>query len=260
MHLFLRWFIVWCCLLSIPASAAAAPQALALRAQPLNVQGNPGLTPDEVQWLKSRQSLRLGVARDLPPFDISSPAGTFQGLSADVFGYLAHTLNLAPQVLHYATRQQAMDALARGEIDLVSAVTPFELQLKELRLSKPYLRDMPVMVGYDEPNPHKVRIGMRPLYHSPSLAREIYPEADLAYFDSVAKGLAALQAHQIDLFMGDATGINYEANQNLVDDLRIIRRARWDSAGHLPCRGGIAGCRPWWTRCWRSCTSRSSNC
>jgi two-component system sensor histidine kinase EvgS len=98
-----------------------------------------------------------------------------------------------------------------------------------MRLSKPYLRDMPIMVGYEEPNPHKVRIGMRPLYHPPKLVREIYPEADLAYFDSVAKGLAALQAHQIDLFMGDATGVNYEANQSLVDDLRIIRRARWDS-------------------------------
>ncbi|BBF87010.1 hybrid sensory histidine kinase [Aquitalea magnusonii] len=231
MHLLLRWFIVWCCLLSIPAMAAtpAAPQVLILRAQPLNVPGSPGLTQEEMQWLKSRPSLRLGVARDLPPLDISTHGGTFQGVSADVFAYLAHALGMKPQVLRYASRQQAIEALGRGELDLVSAVTPFELQLKTLRLSKPFLRDMPVMVGYDEPNPHKVRIGMRPLYHSPSLVREIFPEADLAYFDSVAKGLAALQARQIDLFMGDATGINYEANQNLVDDVRIIRRARWDS-------------------------------
>ncbi|WP_159874856.1 transporter substrate-binding domain-containing protein [Aquitalea denitrificans] len=231
MHLFLRGFIVWCCLLAIPAMAAAvlAPQSLSLQAQPLNIPGNLSLTVEDEQWLQSRPSLRLGVARDLPPLDISSPSGTFQGVSADVFGYLTRTLKLKPQVLHYASRQQALEALARGEIDLVSAVTPFELQLHKMHLSKPYLRDMPIMVGYEEPNPHKVRIGMRPLYHSPTLVREIYPEADLAYFDSVAKGLAALQAHQIDLFMGDATGVNYEANQNLVDDLRIIRRARWDS-------------------------------
>lgn len=237
MHLILRCLIVWCCLVCLPvmaAAAAAPPQSLRLLAQPLNVPGSPGLTPAETQWLQARHSLRLGVADDLPPFDISNAGDTLQGVSADVFGYLAHVLRLQAVVVRYPSRQLAMQALQRGEIDLLSAVTPFELQEHRLRLSKPYLPSQPVMVGYAEPNPHKLRIGMRPWYVAPELVRERYPEAELAYFDSVARGLAALQAHQIDLFMGDATAINYEANQNLVDDLRIIRPAsqssRWSFA------------------------------
>lgn len=245
MHFLFRCFVICCCLQAMPGMAATslaapstAPQPLTLLAQPLNVPGLLELTPEESKWLHDKQVLRLGVARDLPPFDISNMSGTFQGVSADVLGYLGQALKVKPVVVSYASRQLAMEAAVRGEIDLLSAVTPFELQLNKLQLSKPYLRDMPVLVGFEEPNPHKVRIGMRHLYHSPALAREVYPEADISYYDSVAKGLAALQAHQIDLFMGDATAINYEANQNLVDDLRIIRRARWDSNWSFAMPGG----------------------
>ena len=221
--------LIGLCLLASPiAPAAGSPAggavALQLRAQNVYSTQTLELPVREAEWLQHKKRLRLGVADDFPPLDISNAGGSFQGLNADVFGFVASRLGLQAEVYRYPSPQQAQQALQRGDIDLLSSSVPLSPQAADLSLSQPYLENLPILVGYGEPNPHKLRIGMQSLSQSPALLRERYPEADVSNYPSVAEGLAALEAHQIDLFFGDATAINYVANQNLVDDLKVIQR------------------------------------
>jgi len=221
------------CLSLIPSlSAATVPAtdtvALQLRSQPINAAPPLLLSSSDRQWLAGKRSLRLGVGQDLPPLDISHMGPSYQGLSADVFSFIASRLGLKAEVYRYADQQHALQALARGEIDLVSASNRFGLQLNKLQLSDHYLEAQPILVGYHAPEQRSVRIGMARNYQPTALLRQHYPEADLSFYNSVAEGLAALQAHQIDLFMGDATAINYMSNQNIVDDLKVINTLAGD--------------------------------
>ncbi|MBV8680184.1 MAG: transporter substrate-binding domain-containing protein [Aquitalea sp.] len=227
MRLFLLLFFVLCEGFSSVATAASLPAGrLHVQAQPIDVSTAPVLTENDVLWLRNKQHLRLGVVQDLPPFDISYSSTSFQGLTADVLGLISSKLGLQAEVYQYPNRQQALKALAQGEIDLLSPLTPLQQQEGKQLASKPYFTSLPVMVGYAIPDPHRVKVGLQREIYPASLVRERYPEAELSYFNSVSEGLAALESHQIDLYLDDATAINYMANQDLVDDLKVIDRLK----------------------------------
>ena len=94
-----------------------------------NIAFTAPISEQEHQWLERKQVIRLGVSSpNFPPFTITTAKNELEGISADHVYALQKSLGIHFEILRFNTRALAFDALRRGEIDLVDAVTPSETQ------------------------------------------------------------------------------------------------------------------------------------
>ena len=142
--------LIFCCALLLGAAPALAIDQPPL--QPLTLSGysahmpDSWLSPAERAWLAQRGPLRVGVAQvDRPPLQIVG-GGRLEGVSADYLGLLAGGYQ---RVYAYPSREAALEALRKGEIDLVCGGTASEAEARGLLLSRAYLQDQPVLVSDD---------------------------------------------------------------------------------------------------------------
>ena len=82
---------------------------------------------------------------DRPPLQIVG-GGRLEGVSADYLGLLAGGYQ---RVYAYPSREAALEALRKGEIDMVCGGTASEAEARGLLLSRAYLQDQPVLVSDD---------------------------------------------------------------------------------------------------------------
>ena len=92
-----------------------------------NIGFSAPVTEQEHQWLEGKKVVRLGVSSpNFPPFTITTAKNELEGISADNLYGLQKKLGIHFDILRFDNRARAFDALRRGEIDLVDAVTPAE--------------------------------------------------------------------------------------------------------------------------------------
>ncbi len=100
---------------------------------------------DEQAWLNNKKQLVLAVpAPDNPPLDISLMSGEYEGVTADVVALLSATLGVRIIARRYETRSAALQAIRRGEVDLVGSANTYE-SFQGFLLSKPYIADTPTL-------------------------------------------------------------------------------------------------------------------
>lgn len=82
---------------------------------------NEQLTVDERKWLHDNPTLHVGVVSPLtPPFEIVTSNNNFEGISADLLSMLSRLANVKIQLHYYQEQHQALSALARNEIQIIS--------------------------------------------------------------------------------------------------------------------------------------------
>lgn len=196
------------------------------------------LTPRQRQWIGSRQRLVVGTtAPDNPPFDITLGGREYQGLTADYIGLISSALGLPVEILRLPTRQAAIEALKRGQIDLLGSANRYETKSAGLVLSSPYAIDQTVLVTReDETRPLDMDLeGMRlsALYHylPTSEIKAAYPGAQVQMYDSTTEALNAVAFEQADVFIGDVISTHYQINQGHLPQLRMANFGKHEMVG-----------------------------
>ncbi|MFS0826440.1 transporter substrate-binding domain-containing protein [Pseudomonas phoenicis] len=196
------------------------------------------LTPIQRQWIDSRQRLVVGTtAPDNPPFDITLGGREYQGLTADYIGLISSALGLPVEILRLPTRQAAIEALKRGQIDLLGSANRYEAESAGLVLSRPYAIDQTVLVTReDETRPLDMDLeGMRlsALYHylPTSEIKAAYPGAQVQMYDSTTEALNAVAFEQADVFIGDVISTHYQINQGHLPHLRMANFGKHETVG-----------------------------
>lgn len=93
----------------------------------------------EREWLKVNPILRVGISiPNFPPFTIVTKKNELEGISADNLFALQKKLGVTFQILRFKNRELAFDALKRGEIDLIDAVTPAEATKHDVSMTAEY--------------------------------------------------------------------------------------------------------------------------
>ncbi|WP_416425371.1 transporter substrate-binding domain-containing protein [Pseudomonas sp. App30] len=181
--------------------------------------------------------LRLGVsAPDYPPFDISN-AQEYQGLSADYAALVAQGLRRPLTVQRYSSREQAIQALSEGRIDLLASANGYEAVRSGLALSTAYALDRPVLVTrVDDDRPLDEQLAGRRLsvvnhYLPASYIQAHYPKAQVQYFPSYQNALNAVSFEQADVFLGDTISTHYQMDQGLLNNLRMANFSRDEPTG-----------------------------
>lgn len=196
------------------------------------------LTPPQKQWLQGRQQLTLGTsAPDYPPFDITSGGRDYQGLTAEYANLIGQALQLPIRVLRYPSRQEAVAALKRGDIDLLGSANGYEAASDGLALSHAYAIDQPVLVTREDeprtldPGMEGMRLGMLYHYLPTKNVLAAYPKAELLAFGSSSQALNAVAFGQADVFLGDTLSTHYQLNRGHLPRLRMASFGEHENIG-----------------------------
>ncbi|WP_454720842.1 MULTISPECIES: response regulator [Cupriavidus] len=217
------------------AAAAAPAPALAPQIEVfgrLTSAPKPWLSQDDREWLAHRAPLTVGVVTpDYPPLEVFG-GGRVEGVTAD---YLALMFDPLPRVRAFTSRQAALEALRRGEIDLLGRGSAAEAADYDLRVSHIYLADQPVLISADSRRFDDQREGATLALVAGYLAeRQLaarYPKSRILLFTSPQRALEALSLGHVDGMIGDALSTHYLINMNYLLNLRIENFAPIDSHG-----------------------------
>jgi len=190
------------------------------------------------QWLRDKRTLVLGVtAPDYAPFDITSSGNDLEGVTADYVGILSSSLNVRVQVRLYTDRTTALDALRRGEIDLLSRSTRFEGTSPGIALSHPYFINQPVVIGPEgvqlssKDHLDGKRIAIVSDYFSSVELEKYFSDAQVQPYQSVRRALESVAFGQADLFVGDAFSAQYLISQGYLPSLKLLNFASFNGDG-----------------------------
>lgn len=222
------------------ANGAWAAQALPFTlVQPIAQLAPMALAPAEQQWLqKHQQTLRIGMSiNDNEPLDIAVDRNRYQGVSADYLNLIRARLGVTLQIHGFTRRDDAIEALHRGEIDVLTASNSYEQGFAGLAFTSPYLFDRPVLVrrssdirqGGDGLEDQRVAVVEG--YASVDAVQGAYPNSRVVIAPSLSSALEALRQGAVDAVVGNEIILrSYMALRPYVE-LRITGDSRLSSSG-----------------------------
>lgn len=191
---------------------------------------------DESRWLRNKGTLVLGTsAPDYAPFDISTGSDYYEGISADYAGLLSQLLKIEIHVNRYSTRLEAIEALKKGEIDMLATSNAYEQEAPQLTFSTRYVIDTPLLVRrIDKPDisgPEGGRLAMLYHYQPVDRVKKIYPNAQLQLYESTLGALSAVTFGQADAYLGDMISTHNLINKNYLNTVYFKALANLDVQG-----------------------------
>lgn len=216
--------------LSLAPTYADAP------AQPLLINSRESYSPtafhldDRVwRWLGKKYAINVAVWRpSIPPLDIFTDEGRFEGITADYVLLISQYLGLRVNVHEYPSRDAAIAALRKGAVDLVvdSSGKMFPLD-NGLEMSDPLIGDNPVLVhAYRRDNtPSHYQQGMQLAvsrwYYDHDWLQQRFPGAHIVRFDSDDEALSSVAFGDSDFYIGSLVTTTYLIDRNYSSYLEI---------------------------------------
>lgn len=234
------WGVMSASLCLITSVHAAQPEsegyALLSRTLPGHLQVQ--LDSSQQAWAASKTRLVLGTsAPDYPPFDLTISNHEYEGFTADYAGLLSETTGLPIEVKRYASRGDAIEALEKGDIDLLGTSNGFEAQNTDVVLSTPYAVDQPVLVTRERETRSLaeglagLRLSMVYHYLPMDEVKALYPNAIITSFPSFQNAINAVAFEQADVFLGDAISTHYMINKGYLNNLRMANFGKHEAHG-----------------------------
>lgn len=195
------------CILLAGSAIAAQSLPFALVAPFAQLSPLP-LSSTEQQWLERHGTLRVGVSLvDHEPIDITSDRNRYQGVSADYPSLIGSRLGVELQVLGFAQRSEAVQALKDGEIDLLTSANAFEQAIDGLAFSAAYMPDRGVIVrragsgqGSDLAGE---KVALVDGYADDATVQRVYPDSRIMMAPSLSSGLQALHQGDVDAMISN---------------------------------------------------------
>lgn len=209
-------------------NAGAQPQALGLLGRS-SVDGySVRLSASDWRWLRQKERLTLAVsAPDYPPFDITTSGNTLEGMTADYVGLLQQLLRVEIDVQRFGSREEAVQALKLGAVDLLGTANSYEAQDPQLQMSSAYAVDQPVLVTRTDsswlPDPALAGKRLAMLYHylPEQKVRQFYSQARVQLFPSTLAAVGAVAFGQADVYLGDAISAHYLIRKNYLNNVQL---------------------------------------
>ncbi|WP_018925358.1 transporter substrate-binding domain-containing protein [Pseudomonas umsongensis] len=222
-----QWGLMLCLVSQALVAVADEPKSLRLLGRSTVDGYAVQLGMDDRNWLVSKRVLRVGVTGpDYPPFELTRNHDELEGITADYVELLAQLLHVNVEVLRYGTRESAMEALKRKDLDLLGTSNSFEAADPELNRTSAYAEDQPMLVTrLDERMPEDLagkRIAMVADYLPEQTVKAFYPKADLQRYPSALDALGAVAYRQADVYLGDLISANYLINNNYHNNVQLM--------------------------------------
>ncbi|MFI4986715.1 MAG: ATP-binding protein [Alphaproteobacteria bacterium] len=105
------------------------------------------LSTADHDWLKRHGAIKFGVAAaEWPPFDLFSPSGEFQGITAAYLGLLRERLGQTVTLVKLATFNDVLAALRDGRVDVMGSIASTPDRQEYAIFTLPYVQSPPVII------------------------------------------------------------------------------------------------------------------
>lgn len=200
---------MWAVMLCVAASVQAAV-SLPFKLVPAFVKLEPiPLEPAEQHWLAVHPTLKVGISiEDYEPIDITRDRNRYQGISADYLSLISERLGVPVQVLGFSEREQAVEALRSGAIDILTSANGFERGVPGLAFTSDYIPDRSVVVfrrdetGQDEDLKGK-KVVLLEGYADAKVVHQVYPDSQIILSPNLYSGMEALKQGDVDALVGN---------------------------------------------------------
>lgn len=197
-------------LLLVQGSASLGAVSLPFKLVPAFIALEPmALTASEQQWLEAHRPLKVGISiDDYQPIDITRDRNRYQGISADYLSLIGARLNAPMQVLGFAERAQAVEALRNGTIDILTSANGYERDVSGLRFTEDYMPDRSVVVVRRDDTTQNEDLNDKKLvlldgYANVKNVHQAYPGSHIMLAPNLYSGLEALKQGDADAFIGN---------------------------------------------------------
>lgn len=189
------------------------------------------LTKEQRDWLRQKNEIVLGTSNpDHAPFDITTSGVDFEGITADYLALIASMLEVKATVRVYPNREQAIQALNTGEIDLIAGANAFEVHQQPFSLTHHYVPDRSAFFTKDHrltfsnsDDIDQQSISVANDYLPKEFLTTLYPNVAWKFYPSINAALSALAFNEVDYFLGDLVTTNYSINQQLLNGIKPHR-------------------------------------
>lgn len=186
-------------------------------------------------WLRKKGILLLGEsAPDYAPFGMTTSDNEYEGITADYAQLMSKLLNIKIEVRRYNSRDEVVDALKRGDVDLLGTANGYEAADSALIMSREIAQDQPTLVtrtGDSEalaPDLAGKKVAMLYHYLPPKIVQDFYPKAHLALYPSTLSAIGAVAFGQADVYLGDAISANYLISSNYLNNVQMTDFSRME--------------------------------
>lgn len=186
----------------------------------VNKVENIQLTTNEKAWLADKRILTLAVpSPDNPPLDITLRSGSYEGVTADVIGILSKILDVTIVAKRYATRSAALQALKKGEVDMLGAANTYEA-FQGFLLTKAYISDKPVLYIRQGVEPNKIESLAVPQDYLPlEYLNSLFADKKVSLYPGRYSALASVAYEKNDVVLIDMLSGNFLVNKFYQDNL-----------------------------------------
>lgn len=224
--------IVWIllCVVSLPAfSIDDKPQSMALYTRQEPADFSFQLKDEDWRWLGIKKTLNVATWNPQnPPIDVVLKPNIYEGISADYLAIVGAQLGLKVNVVRYANRNEALDALANGDVDTVVDDPGTPLGDDNLfSESEEFIENNPALVMKDIPGDNKVSVdkpfmlGVAQDYLTDRQVKDFYPNARIVRYSSNQSAITALVLNKVDAMMGNITTVSFQIDRNYNNILSV---------------------------------------
>jgi len=170
-------------------------------------------------WLQQHPEIKLATWLPAhPPFVINTDSVHFEGFTADYVALLQQAISVRFVVSQYPDRQAALDALRKGEVDLIAGDQSVASENPDLEASGSYLRDRGVLL-HKNPialNDWETLKGYTLVYTGDDQLRAVlhnrYPAAVLQPADDIYAGMASVvNSDKVVMWLNEVTATEINA-------------------------------------------------
>ncbi|MGE7139574.1 ATP-binding protein [Luteibacter sp. NPDC031894] len=181
---------------------------LLVLATPLVVAAETPLPREDAAWLRHHPVLTVGAYQEgYPPFE-ELREGELEGLGPDYLREIAKELGVTLQTRTFATWPDLLAALAKGEIDVATSVTPLEKGMPGIRIGATYFESLPALVERnDAPIAHRPgdlrgkRLAVHAGYFDLAALRRELPETTLVETRSTEEALSLVRSGGVTAYI-----------------------------------------------------------
>ena len=196
------------------------------------------LTAREKEWLKTHQTLKIGVDPRFHPFEFIDGQGHYAGAAADYMSLIENRLGIDLQVLPDTSWQKAVSLAKQKKLDLLPAVTPTPDRSEFLNFTQAYLK-YPIVIATRKETPPMAGLGdlsgiktaLVNGYASTELVLKHQKDVVPIFVDTVYKGLESLILGKADAYVGDVATIYYQMHKYNLINLKINARTGLETEG-----------------------------
>ncbi|GHB64501.1 hypothetical protein GCM10008107_12080 [Psychrosphaera saromensis] len=204
------------------------------------------LTGAERKWLSQHASFSLGIDSQWAPFESLNELGEHSGITADYIKYAEQELNIDFTPTLGMTWYEGFEQFNQGKIDIMSAVFYTEERAKTINYTNAYFDIPSVLVikktAFYAENLASLggkKLGIVEGYVFKNLIHQDHPTINIVDVNSVEDGLRKLQSGEIDAFIDSIAVINYEINENEINDLVITSFTPYTLELNMAVRKGL---------------------